>query len=63
MHHRFNDPLTVSVDRIDSTVGYVENNVQLVCQWINIAKGKLGNDAFKALLTTFVALHGGTYSC
>lgn len=35
---------TVSIDRIDSTIGYIEGNVQLVCQAINLAKSTYSND-------------------
>jgi hypothetical protein len=38
MDHVFNSLKTVSVDRIDSSEGYVPNNVQLVCKWVNLAK-------------------------
>lgn len=48
--HRFNAPLAVSIDRKDSSLGYVPGNVQLVCQWVNKAKGNMANDDFKALL-------------
>ena len=33
-----NDKYKVSVDRIDSTKGYVEGNIQLVCWWVNKCK-------------------------
>jgi hypothetical protein len=31
-------PYRMSVDRIDSSVGYVENNVRLVCAYVNIMR-------------------------
>ena len=38
MVHKNGSLYTVSVDRIDSSLGYVEGNVQLVCKAINLAK-------------------------
>ena len=41
MTHRWGDnpPYTnVSVDRIDSNIGYVRENVQLVCKAVNLMK-------------------------
>lgn len=38
---------SVSVDRIDSSKGYTEDNVQLVCQGINFAKNKYSNQEIK----------------
>lgn len=35
-----------SVDRIDSTIGYIPNNTQLVCAWANLAKTTLSTDEF-----------------
>jgi hypothetical protein len=32
------DPFTISIDRIDSSKGYIEGNVQLVCTMYNMAK-------------------------
>lgn len=34
----------VSLDRIDSSIGYVRGNVHFVCQGINLAKKNLSND-------------------
>lgn len=48
--HRYNAPLAASIDRKDSTQGYVPGNVQLVCQWVNRAKQHMPNEDFKALL-------------
>ena len=46
MIHKHNSPYTVSVDRIDSSVGYYEGNVQLVCQSVNLAKNGYSNEEF-----------------
>lgn len=43
MEHRWSDPCSISLDRIDSSLGYTENNVQLVCQWVNLAKNNFTN--------------------
>lgn len=40
------NPHNISIDRIDNDVGYVESNVQLVCQAINIMKGTLEDEEF-----------------
>ncbi len=34
-------PLAPSIDRIDSLKGYVRGNVQIVCNWYNLAKHEL----------------------
>ncbi len=44
--YKFGSLYTVSIDRIDSNVGYFQGNVQLVCQGINFAKNKFSNEAF-----------------
>lgn len=40
---------TVSVDRIDSTIGYVKDNVQLVTVQVNVAKNKWTDAEFVAM--------------
>lgn len=49
--------LTVSVDRIDNNVGYHRDNIQLVCRWVNVAKGPFGNSSFLSVLDEYRALH------
>ena len=46
MTHRFHNLFAVSVDRIESGRGYVQGNIQLVCQAINYAKNKFTNEQF-----------------
>ena len=46
MTHRKNSLYGASVDRIDSSIGYVKGNIQLVCQAINFAKNKYTNEEF-----------------
>ena len=38
--------MTASLDRIDSSYGYIPGNVQWVHKWINIMKNTLDNDQF-----------------
>ena len=45
------DDLYPSPDRIDSSVGYVEGNIQLVRKSVNFMKGTLSQDEFIALCT------------
>lgn len=40
----FNSLFAVSVDRIDSSLGYTKDNIQLVCQGINFAKNHYTNE-------------------
>lgn len=46
MAHQFHCLFSVSIDRIDSSKGYVKGNVQLVCQAVNYAKNKFSNEEF-----------------
>lgn len=39
----------ISVDRIDSRLGYVQGNVQLICWQVNIAKHDLSSEDFLKL--------------
>lgn len=50
MTHQFNDLCSISVDRIDSKLGYVSGNIQLVCKWVNLAKQKHTNTEFVGML-------------
>ena len=44
MTHKPNNLFAVSVDRIDSNVGYIQGNIQLVCQSVNYAKNNFTNE-------------------
>lgn len=59
--HIFNDIYNISVDRIDSSKGYISGNVQLVCQWINHAKRQHSNADMIAALDRYhqLRLSGG----
>jgi len=41
------NPNKLSIDRIDSNLGYTEDNVQLVCCWVNLMKLDVSIDVFK----------------
>lgn len=43
-------PTNISVDRIDSSIGYVKDNVQLTCRFINHAKMNMSTEQFTDLL-------------
>ena len=43
---RASNPLSCSIDRIDSSKGYVKGNIQLVTAKTNVAKGNMSNDEF-----------------
>jgi len=40
------NPLSCSIDRIDSSKGYIEGNIQLVTARTNVAKGNMSNNEF-----------------
>ena len=46
----------ISLDRIDSDLGYTIDNVQLVCKWINLAKNTASNEQILAVLREFKEL-------
>jgi hypothetical protein len=50
MTHVFGHLDAASIDRIDSKLGYTPSNVQLICQWVNKAKGAHTNDEMIAAL-------------
>ena len=43
---RASNPLSCSIDRVDSDKGYVKDNVQLVTARTNLAKGNMSNEEF-----------------
>lgn len=55
MLHEFNNLRSVSIDRIDSNLGYVPGNVQLVCRWVNLAKGKFSNEQILSVFDEFMS--------
>lgn len=43
----FDHPKSISIDRIDSSIGYQQSNIQLVCSWVNKAKKTFNNNIMK----------------
>jgi len=43
MNYNSRNLRSVSLDQIDSSIGYTTDNVQLVCRWANMAKGNATN--------------------
>jgi hypothetical protein len=43
------NPRGCTMDRIDSTKGYIRGNIQLVCGLPNVSKGNMPNDEFIAM--------------
>lgn len=52
-----------SIDRVDSSKGYVRGNVQLVCRATNTAKSNLTTEDFVALCRAVVEKADGKDSC
>lgn len=51
-----------SIDRIDSNIGYTENNIQLVCRAVNIAKHDLPQKFFVSMCQHIVDKNNGKKS-
>lgn len=47
---KYNNKNKISIDRIDSNVGYIKSNCQLVCWCVNQAKNDLPDDDFLSLI-------------
>lgn len=54
MTHNCRDLCSASIDRIDSSIGHIIGNVQLVCRWVNLAKGEHHDNEFRAVLAAYV---------
>lgn len=48
---------TASLDRIDSSKGYIEGNVQWVHKWVNVMKNQLSHDCFIGLCSLIAQKH------
>jgi hypothetical protein len=48
--YTYNDNIKMSIDRIDSSLGYIETNIQLVCKQVNWMKLHLSEDYFLSLI-------------
>ncbi len=53
MSDKKNDPLIMSLDRKDSTIGYVIENVVLCCYGMNVLKGRHSEDEMYSSLKQF----------
>lgn len=62
MVHHWNSMLSISIDRVDSSKGYVKGNVQLVCQAINRLKNNNANEDVEAFLESCFIEHLGSMS-
>jgi hypothetical protein len=51
-----------SIDRIDSSIGYISGNVQLVCRAANIAKSNLSMEVFISLCRAAAEVDNGKNS-
>jgi hypothetical protein len=61
MVHEFGNPRSISVDRIDSAFGYIPDNIQLVCKWVNHAKQHNSNEVMLGVFAELVGVHGGEW--
>lgn len=52
-----------SLDRIDSSEGYVKGNIEFVCYAINMAKNSFTRDEMKEFLTEMVEMRGVEPRC
>ena len=52
MEPKKNTPYRPSIDRIDSTKGYFEDNIQFICSRVNVMKNKFNQDEFVRLCGT-----------
>lgn len=50
--HQQNDIYSLSIDRIDSSIGHVKGNVQLVCLIMQYAKNKFDGELVKKFIQT-----------
>lgn len=48
-------PTNISIDRIDSNLGYIEGNIQLVCCAVNLAKSNWSEEEFVDICRKIVA--------
>lgn len=53
------NPWAPSIDRIDSTRGYTQDNVQLVCWAFNMAKGPWSEEVFRVVAQGFLEKQHG----
>jgi hypothetical protein len=51
-----NNPLAMSADRIDNSIGYIKENLVICCRFANLARGPLSVEEFE-VVTKLVGLH------
>lgn len=61
--HRMYSVQSVSIDRIDSSLGYVDGNVQLVCKFVNLGKGEHSNVEVKEFFELFYGTRDVVFPC
>lgn len=49
-------PFAPSIDRIDSSKGYVKNNIQIVCNIHNVAKNEWAENVFNLYIQTYAEM-------
>ena len=57
----FKHPHNVSIDRINSSLGYTKDNVQLVTAEVNIMKGRMRHNHFLHMCQAITKHHQHTY--
>lgn len=55
---RFYFPYSPSLDRIDSSKGYIKDNVRLVCVVVNLALNRFGEDVLQKMCVGYLQQHG-----
>lgn len=53
-------PLRPSLDRIDSSLGYTEDNTRVVCWLFNQMKGQFSDEDFEAVARAFLRMRSST---
>jgi len=61
MTHKHDCHFAASIDRVDSDLGYVPGNVQLVCQAVNLAKRHHSNESIREFFDDFARLSVSEY--
>lgn len=61
LKHEYNSHYSASIDRIDSTLGHVKDNIQIVCQAVNLAKRHHSNESIKEFFEDFARLRVDEY--
>lgn len=50
----FRRPFAPSIDRVDSTIGYIKDNVRLVCTVVNISLNEFGEEVFRKMCEAYL---------